>query len=255
MLDQNNLESKLKRMDTLTTLPKKERSTDLEIKDLGKMEYSESLTIQETLRLQRINEQIPNMVLMVEHFPVYTLGKDLVDKSKLIKYPLLAPIFNVNRGGKITFHGPGQLVCYFIFKIPLPAIGRFVDAIEELTLSLANEQGIAAYSRQNEVDIYGKNIRGAWYRLEGEHKKIAAQGIETKSAGSDAQGNKYIVTMHGFAFNVSTDLNYFTPINACGFRYDVMTSVEEVLGQGKVSFDKMKEQCQAKIPHFFNSFS
>ncbi len=241
----------------------------MEIKDLGRMEYAEALAMQERLREQRIRDEIQDTVLLLEHPPVYTIGKDLVEESRLIRTeggkqsPLPAPIFRVNRGGKITYHGPGQLVGYFIFKIPQAEIGNFVDAVENLTLALSREQGIQAYSRKQETDAFGKNIRGAWCSLDGEHRKIAAQGIETKLALSPNKANhqeakypeaKYLVTMHGFALNITTNLDHFQPINACGFTYQVMTSMQAVLGSEKVNFEAVKRSCEEKILSFFTRF-
>lgn len=229
---------------------------EMNIEDLGRKEYQEVLALQEKLREQRMHEEIPDTVLLVEHPSVYTLGKDLVAEDQLIKETLSAPLFRVNRGGKITYHGPGQLVGYFIFKMPLRKIGNFVDTVEELTLSVARNWGVSAYSRKTERDSYGKNIRGTWCLFQGEHKKIAAQGIETKSAGLDSAGQREIVTMHGFALNVSTDLSYFRNINACGFPYPVMTSMQEVLGTKKAPcYEEVKEYCKSILPSFFASFS
>lgn len=228
-------------------------STSLRLIDLGRKEYLSVLTLQQELREQRLRDEIPDTILLVEHEPVYTLGKDPVAEEKLLKEALPAPLVRINRGGKITYHGPGQLVGYLILKLPLENVGLLVSALENLTIATVAEYGLVAYSRQQEMDAYGKNIRGTWCTLEGMPKKVAAIGIEVKSAGRVEQENKHrdrrVVTMHGFALNINTDLNYFKFINPCGFTYEAMTSMAQVLGRS-VDFTAVKEYCQEKIRLF-----
>ncbi len=221
------------------------------IRDCGRMEYAQALALQESLRDLRMKDQIPDTVLLVEHDSVYTIGKDIVEDSALIRQLPPAPIVHVNRGGKITYHGPGQLVGYCILKIPLVEIGTIVDGIEDFNIGIAQQYGIRAYSRKQEKDAYGKYIRGAWCTIDGVHKKIAAQGLETKNAGMNKTGQKMIVTMHGFALNVNTDLGFFKYINPCGFAYDAITSMEEVLGK-HLPFRFVKEYCSREMESFLN---
>ena len=209
----------------------------VQILEYERLPYAESLALQHRLQIQREKEEIPDTVLLLEHEPVYTLGKDMAPEQVLIRKQLPAPLAYVDRGGKITYHGPGQLVAYFIWKIALPEIGNFVDALENLTISLLRTYGIAAYSRKSEKDAYGKNIRGAWAWADGMHKKIAAQGIATRKVAGE---ENMLVTMHGFALNISTDLNYFSYIHPCGFTYEVMASMEPLL-QKKIDMQELKQ--------------
>lgn len=219
----------------------------VEVVDCGRMNYLEALALQQKLREQRIREEIKDTVLLVEHDPVYTLGKDQIDEQNLIKSPLPAPLIKVDRGGKITYHGPGQLVAYFLFKLPLSELGNFVTGIENLTLETLRSYGLPAYSRKEEKDSYGKNIRGAWCKYRGEHKKVAAQGLELKKAGEDPKsGEQLVVTMHGFALNVNTDLSYFRPIRPCGFDYEVTSSMQEISGS-TLDFEEVKKKVGNKI--------
>ena len=223
------------------------RTAGINIQDLGKMDYSQALALQQGLREQRINDTISDTVLLVEHNPIYTIGKDPVAEESLVRSELPAPSIKVDRGGKITYHGPGQLVAYFIFKMHLSEVGNFVDMIENLTVETVNDFGIDCYSRKDEKDNYGKYIRGAWCLQEKVHRKIAAQGLETKRAGLDEKTQQhYLVTMHGCALNVNTDLRYFKSINPCGFTYDVMTSMQEMAGK-ECSMTQVKETFTQKI--------
>lgn len=223
----------------------------MRIINYGIMEYSDALREQEKLRDLRIKDEISDTVMLLEHNHVYTIGKDLISKSELIKDKLNAPLVNVGRGGKITYHGPGQLVAYFIFKIPLREIGNYVNTIESTTLATLKHYGIAAYSRKNEKDAYGKNIRGAWCNVDGVHKKIAAQGIETKKMKQHNINKEImVVTMHGFALNVNTNLDYFKQINPCGFTYDVMSSMQEIL-QNPIEMYGIKKIVQEKLKDAF----
>ncbi|MBI1968526.1 lipoyl(octanoyl) transferase LipB [Candidatus Woesearchaeota archaeon] len=208
----------------------------VQILEHERLPYAEGLALQRRLQIQREKEEIPDTILLLEHDSVYTVGKDMASEQAFIKKKLPAPLEHVDRGGKITYHGPGQLVAYFVWKITLPEVGNFVDALENLTISLLRTYGIAAYSRKSEKDAYGKNIRGAWAWADGMHKKIAAQGIATKKIAGE---ENTLVTMHGFALNVSTDLSYFSYIHPCGFTYEVMASMESLL-QKKIDMQELK---------------
>ena len=110
--------------------------------DYGRMKYSQALKEQERLRDLRLNDEISDTVMLLEHEHVYTIGKDRVNKQNLIKSELNAPLVNIGRGGKITYHGPGQLVAYLICKIPVRKIGNYVDFIENLTIDVLKEFGV-----------------------------------------------------------------------------------------------------------------
>ena len=208
------------------------QNQEIEIFDCKRMEYKEALELQLKLQEQRTKDQIKDTILLLEHNHVYTMGKDNVDKNELIKgkLPQGIPLIDVNRGGKITYHGPGQLIGYFIFKLPLHQVHNFITTIEELTIDIVKEYGVKAYSRKEEDDeVYHKKIRGSWCSVNGLHKKISAIGLEFKNVKrNDPEKERTIVSMHGFALNSTTNLTYFNYINPCGFKYNVATSIKEV---------------------------
>lgn len=207
-------------------------SEDLKIIDCEVVEYKKALQMQEYLRELRKGDNIPDTVLLLEHPHVYTLGTDVKEGElpSLIKDKINEEIVATGRGGKITYHGPGQLVGYFIWKIPLKKLGKFLNQIEQTMVSALQTFGIDAYSRKREEDVRLKGIRGAWIMREGIPKKIASQALEMTHAPKREEEDM-VVSMHGFALNVNTDKRYFAKINPCGFEYNVMTSMQEILGR------------------------
>ena len=193
------------------------------IKKLGRISYTDALQFQEEAIHLRAEDKIEDTIFILEHNPVYTGGKDSAENLRNLSLP--APYHATGRGGKITFHGPGQLVAYFIFKINLNELSSFVSFLEDLCILSLQEHNIPAYSRKNESDSYGKRIRGSWVNMAGKKWKIASQGIETKTI------NGKVITMHGLAINVSTDLSYFNYISPCGFNSKIMTSISEYKGE------------------------
>lgn len=167
-------------------------------------------------------------ILLVEHPPVYTLGKSghaenlLVDRTALER--LGARFFHIDRGGDITFHGPGQLVVYPILDLERIGIGLrdYIDALEESVIRTAAEYGIAAGR------IAGAS--GVWLgEKERCPRKICAIGVRS---------SRY-VTMHGMALNVTTDLRWFSRINPCGFTDRGVTSIGRETGR-EVPMDEVK---------------
>jgi len=190
---------------------------------LGKIEYQKALEIQTVLQKKRQENQIDNTLLLLEHFPVITLGTRgktdniYLPKSELIKNNI--EVVNVNRGGDVTYHGLGQIVGYPIFD--LRDVNRdiklFLQKIEQTILDLLYfEYNIKAYTES------GK-FTGVWV----DDKKITAIGISVSKS----------VTMHGFAFNVNTNLDHFKWINPCGLNKGV-TSVKDITGREQ-DMDKM----------------
>ncbi len=196
----------------------------VDIRYLGRnVDYTEAHHLQLQLQQERAEGKISDTILLLEHNDVYTMGTDeQVSMDTLLTHQV--HVVKTDRGGKITYHGPGQLVGYLICKIPTDKRLAFCDTIEQLTIQTLQAHGIKAYSRKTETDAHGKEIRGAWVNIYGEHKKIAAQGI-----GLNYIGNGIAVTMHGFALNINTDLSFFDAIKACGFEGKVMTSMQEIL--------------------------
>jgi lipoyl(octanoyl) transferase len=189
---------------------------NLNIVNLGLIPYDEALDIQYKLLEKRKNDEIDNTLLLLEHPPVLTLGtrgeyQNIYLPTEELKRQGVE-IFEVNRGGDVTYHGPGQIVGYPI--IDLRDVGKdtriFIQKIEQSIINLLQkEYGIHAYG---ETDKY----TGVWVN----DKKITAIGIAVR---------KWI-TMHGFAFNVNTNLDHFKWINPCGLSKGV-TSVEQLIGK------------------------
>lgn len=212
-------------------------SKETAVRRLGEIPYQEAYALQQILQQERMRDKIPDTILLLTHPSVYTMGKDNVDAKTLIHGEIHAPLELIDRGGKITYHGPGQLVGYFICKLPRSQLGTFINDIENITLEIAKRNGLRAFSRKTEVDSYDKNIRGAWVLHNRKPRKIAAQGISTLSYNDLSTKEPTIITMHGFAFNVNTDLTYFDHIAPCGFNQQVMTSLQEVTGK-PIDFEK-----------------
>ncbi|MBA2292583.1 MAG: lipoyl(octanoyl) transferase LipB [Gemmatimonadales bacterium] len=190
---------------------------DLEIRDLGRLGYTESLEIQRALRLQRIAGTLGHdVLLLVEHEPVYTLGRGTNPGSLPIHADELrrrgADVVEVERGGDVTWHGPGQLVGYPIVHLSghREDLHWYLRSLEQVLISALAVLGITA------ATAAGKT--GVWVG----DRKIASIGIHVKQW----------VTLHGFALNVSPDLSWFDHIVPCGLTGVVMTSVEVERGGG-----------------------
>ncbi|MPW26533.1 lipoyl(octanoyl) transferase LipB [Alkalibaculum sp. M08DMB] len=186
----------------------------LNICDLGKMEYTETLKIQETLLYLRQREMIEDTLLLVEHPSVLTIGRSskecnvLIPKQQLENYGV--KIYEVNRGGDITYHGPGQIVGYPILNLNNHGkdIRLFLENIENVIIRLLHDEyGIKAHRGD-------KKYTGIWVGEE----KITAIGISIKRW----------VTMHGFAFNVNTNLDHFKWIIPCGISEKGVTSLQKL---------------------------
>lgn len=169
-------------------------------------------------------------VLLCEHQPVYTLGKSGHRENMLFTEQLLrqigAKFFHIDRGGDVTFHGPGQVVGYPILDLEKLGIGLrdYIWALEQSVIDCVAEYGI----RAGRVE----GAAGVWISEEGRApRKICAIGVRS---------SRY-VTMHGFALNVTTDFKYFTYINPCGFVDRGVCSIESEVGHA-VSIDEVKEK-------------
>ena len=170
--------------------------------------------------------ELAGEVLLVEHTPVYTLGKSGHAENLLVSREALeaagAGFFHIDRGGDITFHGPGQLVGYPILDLECLGIGLrdYIDALEEAVIRTVDRYGIRGGR------IHGAS--GVWINAEGRRpRKICAIGVRS---------SRY-VTMHGFALNVTTDLSWFSRINPCGFTDRGVASIASETG----STPSMKE--------------
>lgn len=210
----------------------------IQIKDLGRMDYENALRYQELLRYQRNQGFIGDTILFVEHPKIYTCGVSTTEESIKELERKGLPFVKVNRGGRVTYHGPGQLVVYFILKVPIKKCPTFLRNVEYLAVDILKRIGVDAYSRRNEVDPRNKSMRlkGAWYNPE-DPKKVAAIGMELVSP-SPPDGTR--TTMHGFALNVNTDLKAFDEIDPCDLGKGIMTSMNEILGR-EAPMEEVKE--------------
>jgi lipoyl(octanoyl) transferase len=193
--------------------------------DWGLIPYSEAYEKQQalfekTIRLKSEQKETDNIVIFCEHFHVITIGKNGLFSNLLFPPETLeekkVALFHVNRGGDITYHGPGQLVAYPIFDLNVFRIGlkEYIFRLEEIIIRLLSEYGIKGERLAS--------APGVWMDTENPKKirKIAAIGVKSSR----------FVTMHGFALNVDTDLSYFNLINPCGFTNKGVTSIEKETG-------------------------
>jgi lipoyl(octanoyl) transferase len=180
-------------------------------------------------------------LLFVEHPPVYTLGKSgkiehvLINEEQRQQQGI--EFFHTNRGGDITFHGPQQIVGYPIFDLEkfYTDIGRYLRELEEVIILTLEDYGIIAGRSPGET--------GVWIdaTIKGKERKICAMGVRCSRW----------VTMHGFALNVNTDLNYFNHIIPCGIADKKVTSIKQELGM-EVDIDEVKTKLKKNFSRVFN---
>ncbi len=183
--------------------------------DLGRMEYGAALALQRRLVAKRASGEVPDVLMLVEHENVVTLGRKTTPANFK---PQQVPVFQVERGGDATYHGPGQLVGYPIVLLKDHDVRRHVRTLEETLIKASKMFG----------------VEGG--RLEG-HPGVWVEGKKLASIGVAVTG---WVTYHGFALNVNTDLSYFELIRPCGLDPATMTSMKKLLGRA-VSFEAVKE--------------
>ena len=222
-------------------------------KDIGLKDYKETWDFQVEIfnklvdrKKQRtpdgdtVGKIVPGTLIFVEHPHVYTLGKSGSENNLLLDSLQLrakdASFYRIDRGGDITYHGPGQIVGYPIFDLELIHIGlkEYIYGLEEAIIRTVGEFGIIASRLEGGT--------GVWLEPEitGKARKICAIGVKA---------SRYI-TMHGFAFNVNTDLSYFNNINPCGFTDKGVTSLEKELGMIQ-DFDSVKSIVKRNLQEIF----
>lgn len=202
------------------------------ILDLGKSHYNDAWKLQKRLQSQRISGQIDDQLLLVEHFPVYTLGKNTPKEHLLTKESDNISIIQTDRGGDITFHGPGQLVGYPILDLNQykRSITWYMRELEQLIIDVLKEYDINAERK--------KGLTGVWVK----GKKIAALGVRI---------SKW-VTMHGFSLNINPDLKYYQGIIPCGIKDYGVTSMADLLGNDVPDMSEIKDTL---VQHFIAKFS
>ena len=197
--------------------------------DWGRIEYNKAVVRQEELVRERIEgERKEDLVILAEHGSVYTLGRRGNKKNILVPDGLLKemgiPVYDVNRGGDITYHGPGQILLYFIFHLACFKydVHDMIRWIEGLVISTLEASGLHGYRVPGKTGVFCNG------------KKIASIGL----------GFRKWVSFHGLAFNIDTDLKFFSYIRPCGFKDVEMTSLSQELGE-KVGLNEVKEQCKS----------
>lgn len=223
----------------------------IDLQNLGYKDYKETWDYQENLfkeildikiknRRQNLNETTPNYLLMVEHPHVYTLGKSGDIKNLLISEAELekrqATYYKINRGGDITYHGPGQLVGYPILDLDnfFTDIHKYLRFLEETIILTLSDYGLKAERSKGETGVW-LDVGTPFAR------KICAMGVRASRW----------VTMHGFALNVNSDLGYFDHIIPCGIEGKAVTSLNVELGKKEIPLADVQEKV---LKHFAELF-
>jgi lipoyl(octanoyl) transferase len=182
----------------------------LQTRWIGRLAYTSALEMQEKTAAARAKDEVPDQLFLLEHDPVYTIGRQR-DRSSLGGTPLAHPVAEISRGGQATFHGPGQLVGYFVFDLQklTPDLHIFLRWMEEGLIALVAGYGLHAQRREG--------LTGVWIG----DRKIASIGV----------GVRKWITMHGFGLNVGSDLSGFASITPCGISGVTMTSLSRELGR------------------------
>ena len=214
----------------MITQPENIAMRKIDILDLGVRSYKKVWDLQKELVKKRQNGQINDTLILVEHEPVYTLGKNADENHILQHTPRNVKTYQIERGGDVTFHGPGQLVGYPIMDLHNynKSISCYMRSLEQLIIDTLAEFRVTAERKDG--------LTGVWVGDE----KIAALGVRVTRW----------ITMHGFALNVSPDLTYYSGIIPCGiFEYGVTSMAKQLTIE--VAVDSVK---QVLIEKFMNQF-
>ncbi len=221
--------------------------------DIGLKEFKEAWEYQEKIFAELVEKKrrsnqgnitlndSPGTLIFVEHPHVYTLGKNGSENNLLVDYLQLkakdAAFYKIDRGGDITYHGPGQIVGYPVFDLEAIKIGlkEYIYLLEEAVIKSLKDFGLEG-SR-----LAGGT--GVWLEAEnkGKARKICAIGVKVSR----------FITMHGFAFNINTDLSYFNNINPCGFTDKGVTSLEKETGS-RQDMEKVKNILKGNLQEVFS---
>jgi len=203
---------------------------EFHVRDLGHQSYQEIWDLQKSLQKKVIAGEQEDILLLVEHEPVYTLGKNADHNHILQNHPPDVKTFSIERGGDVTFHGPGQLVAYPIFNLKhyRTSVSWYMRTLEEVIIHTVAAFGIEAGRKPG--------LTGVWVGDE----KIAALGVRLS----------HWVTMHGLALNVDPDLSYYDGIIPCGILEYGVTSMAQVLGNVP-SMEDVKQQLVTEFKRLF----
>ncbi|MDR3267655.1 MAG: lipoyl(octanoyl) transferase LipB [Tannerella sp.] len=214
--------------------------------DLGRMAYEEALSIQTAafealLEAKKHGWQRDNKLFFCEHQPVFTLGKNGQISNLLVSETLLKDngfsFYYTNRGGDITYHGPGQITGYPVFDLEMFHMGlrQYIEMLEEIVMRFLSLYGLK-----------GERLAGAtgvWLDAQtSQARKICAIGVKSSR----------FVTMHGFALNILTDLNAYSFIHPCGFTNKGVTSLDKELGRTP-DFEEAKKRLHALFTEAFHN--
>ena len=208
----------------------KTQTDQILVQNIGRKSYKAVWDLQKEMQQQRINGNIEDTLILVEHDPVYTLGKNANEDHLLQSRDESVDVFNIERGGDITFHGPGQLVVYPILDLSnyKKSVSWYMRTLEQVLIDTLIEFKITA-QRNN-------GLTGVWVGDE----KIAALGVRISRW----------VTMHGFALNVNPDLSFYDGIIPCGIFDHGVTSMEQLLGETQNN-DNVKNMVIEKFNKYF----
>ena len=199
---------------------------EVDLVDWGVLEYEEALERQRALVTLRQRDACGDVIVVVEHPHVITLGRRREALANVVA-PADVPVVEIERGGDVTYHGPGQVVLYPIVQLQEDEkdLHLFLRNLEEGIIKTLSRYGLDAGREEGKT--------GVW--LDG--RKLASMGIACRKW----------VTFHGLALNVTTDLGYFHRINPCGFESSVMTSVSAELGDKPIDIAKLKRELSADV--------
>jgi lipoate-protein ligase B len=208
----------------------KTQTDQILVQNIGRKSYKAVWDLQKEMQQQRINGNIEDTLILVEHDPVYTLGKNANEDHLLQSRDESVDVFNIERGGDITFHGPGQLVGYPILDLSnyKKSVSWYMRTLEQVLIDTLIEFKIIAQRNDG--------LTGVWVGDE----KIAALGVRISRW----------VTMHGFALNVNPDLSFYDGIIPCGIFDHGVTSMEQLLGETQNN-DNVKNMVIEKFNKYF----
>lgn len=219
----------------------------VQFQDLGLRRYKEVWDFQEHLLAQNVSIKQsgtapPNYLLFTEHYSVYTLGKNGREENILIneaeRRQKAVEYFHINRGGDITFHGPGQIVGYPIIDLDQfkTDLGWYLRNLEEVIIRTMNSYGLKGERSKGETGVWIDAF------IKGKERKICAMGIRCSRW----------ITMHGFAFNVNNDLSFFNNIIPCGIQDKKVTSLTQELGHD-VDMNEVKQLLKQNFEQVFEA--
>ena len=206
-------------------------NTKIDIQDLGKLLYKKTWNYQKKLLKKRSNNEINDTLILVEHEPVFTLGKNADENHILQNCPDNIKTYHIERGGDVTYHGPGQLVGYPILDLRnyKKSISWYMRSLEQVIIDTLFDYNITANRK--------KGLTGVWCNNE----KIAALGVRVSRW----------ITMHGFSLNIAPNLNHYKSIIPCGIFEHGVTSMSGVLNK-TVDYEHVKKTIIKKFLYQFS---